>query len=100
MAAQGPRFDLAEVDVAQGEDAERLEKNARQVLQRKADGCFVCVPADLPRLVDQQEASVVLLVVFNARQQHAPSILLRGLCGSDSRRIVQLLGDDVANATG
>src|SRR5271166_6039186 len=98
MAAHGPRFDLAEVDIAQGEDAERLEENARQILQGKANGRFVGSPTYLPQLADLQEASVVLLVILNAGQQYASTVLLRGLRRRNRSGVVQFLGNDVAHA--
>jgi len=99
MAAQRPRFDLAEIDITQGENAQRLKENAWQILEGKADGCFVGAFTDGLRLADQQKASVVLLVVFNVRQQHASPVLLRRLGGRNRSRIRQLLGDEVANAS-
>src|SRR5208283_1161759 len=59
-AAHGARFNLTEADIAQCKNAEGLEKDSREVLQRKADGRLVGATADLPRPVDQQKSGVIL----------------------------------------
>src|ERR1019366_5248977 len=99
-ATQRTRFDLTEIDIAQGKDAQRLEEYTRHILEGKTNRGLVGPLADLFGLADQQKARVVLLVVFNPGQQHPPSILSGRLLGGDRRRVVQLFGDNVANASG
>ncbi len=78
MAAHGPRLDFTEADITQREDAERLEERAGNILQRKRQRSFAGVASDLSRLIDQQEARVVLPIVFDPCQQNASAILRRG----------------------
>src|ERR1017187_2347943 len=98
MATQGARFDLAEIDIAQGKDAECLEEYPGYILQGESNRSFVGAFADFFGLADYQKARVVLLVVFNPGQQHAPSILSGRLLRGDRRSVVQLFLDDVAHA--
>src|ERR1035437_10209197 len=52
MAAQGARFDLTEIDIAQGKDAECLEEYPGYILQSETNRSFVSAFAYLFRFTD------------------------------------------------
>src|SRR5262249_50735833 len=80
--------------------AEGLEERAGNILQGEGNRSFVGAAPDLLRLADQQETSVVLPVIFDARQQHSPSVLPCGPFGSDGCGVLQVLCHDVPHASG
>ena len=52
MATQGTRFDLTQIDIAQGKDAECLEEYPGYILQDETNRSLVGAFADLFRLTD------------------------------------------------
>ena len=100
MSAHGPGLNLAKADVAQREDTKRFEEHSRHILQSEGNRRLVGALANLARAIDQQKARVVLLVIFDSRQQDASAILFGSLPGSNGSRVSQSLGDKMAHTSG
>src|ERR1700751_3251520 len=109
-----PRLDLAQADISQRKQAERLEKCPGQVSHLKGDRGLIgpawnqAVIFRTSRLAaplacalsNQKKAGEIALVVFDARLQDFPAIFAGRLAAGDPCRIVQLVGHDVLHAAG
>ena len=104
-SAHGARLDLAQADVAQGEDAERFEERAGSVLNlegnRRLIRAFGNHPPKLPRgFSNEKKSGEVFLVVLDARLQDFSRVLSRRLPSGDSGGVFSLLRDHMLHAAG
>src|SRR5687767_4349619 len=65
-AARRPRLELREIDVAQRENAERLEESPGSVVERECNRCFVRVAERFRVTADQDETGDVVGKVLDA----------------------------------
>src|SRR5208337_2832521 len=123
--APGPRFDLAQADIAQREDAQRFEECPGQVFHLEGDGSLVgpagnqalvaVIDYGVPHLSpvlgevgifpcltlpNQEEAREVALVVLDAGLENLAGIFMSRLPSGNPGRVFQPLGDDVLHASG
>src|SRR6266849_679863 len=98
----GPRLDLAQTDIAEGKDAERLEQYPRSVLhaerQRSLIGMVVAYRQRLSPL-DQKEAGEVFLVILNSGLQDLSRVHFRGSAAGNGRRIAQAFCNHMLHAS-
>jgi hypothetical protein len=118
-SAHGARLDLAEADVAQGEDAKRLEQRSGQVLYLERDRSLVGAAGDealvarrgaslspgddspfFRRLANQEEAGEVAFVVFDAGLKNVAGIFASGAAAGDAGGGGKAMSDDVFHAAG
>ena len=88
-AAHRTAFELGQVDVAQGEDAQRLEERARRARQREHDRRLVGVGRR--NAADDREARDVVFEILNGFLQYLEAEDLCGALRGESRRAFQLL---------
>ena len=119
-SAHGARLDLTEADVAQGENAERLEERSGQVLYLEGDGGLVGTGRNealvagggasaslfvdggycrFPcRFTNQEEAGEVAFVIFDAGPENFAGVLARGVASGDAGGVGKAVSDDVFHA--
>ena len=127
-STHGTGLDLAQANVSQGEDAERLEERSGQVLNLEGDRSLVCAgwdellvagcggiafpfphgvlhrvlrsgnPRFPRRLANQEEAGEVAFVVLDASLEDFTAVLTRGVQSSDASGVGKAMSDDVLHA--
>src|SRR5271155_3712487 len=109
-SAHGARFDIAEADVAQSEDAERLEERPGQILHLESDRSLVGagrnqalvaggVPSSPRRLANQEKAGEVAFVVLDAGLENLAGVFARGVTSGDAGSVGKAMSDDVLHAS-
>src|SRR5271165_4828723 len=101
-SAQRARLDLAQADVAQSEDAERLEEGSGEILDLEGDGGLVGAWRNQPLIVgrgstgsvfsgcgwlrpaNQEEAGKVTFVVFDAGLQNSSGVFASRMASGDA----------------
>src|SRR4029453_14384589 len=74
VPAQGPRLELAEVEVALGEETERAVERAGLVVEHEHDRGLGCRLERAGFAREQQEARVVLGVILPPSERHVPAV--------------------------
>src|SRR5512146_476571 len=83
LALQRSRFDLREIQVTQGEHAERLEQRARLITQREYDRRLDIGSGTGWLGCDGEESRVILGVILDSLFEDLHFIDLRGTVGSN-----------------
>jgi hypothetical protein len=107
-SAHGAGFDLAEADVTQGENAQRLEERSGNILDFEGDRSLVGAARDEAlaacrggcRLANEEEAGEVAFVVFNASLKDFAGVFASGMASGDAGGIEKAMGDDMLHASG
>src|SRR5262249_6067159 len=74
LPAHRPRFNLAQVEIAQGKYAKSLKQSPRYVFQRKHQRSLICAGGDFLPPLDEEKPREVPLVVFQSGAQHARAV--------------------------
>src|ERR1700721_769326 len=95
-AAHGPRFDLAQADVAQREYAKSFEERSGNIFYAEGERGLVRTLRRAPlSALDQEKAGEVFLVVLNARFQDLSLVDFGGAAAGYACTIAQTSDDDV-----
>ena len=109
--AHGARLDLAEADVAQGENAERLEERSGHVFYLERDGSLVGAGRDQPlvaergvspspcQLANQKKAGEVAFVVLDAGPENPARVFARSMASGDARGVAKPMSHDVLHTS-
>src|SRR5579864_3532597 len=100
FARDWPRFDLAQTDLAQCKNTERLEERSGNVLDRESDGGLVSARRRFGIAPKQEKAGEVPAIVLERALQDLAAIFRRGLAAGDGSGVSQLVFDDVFHASG
>src|SRR5271168_1838344 len=110
-SAHGARLDLAEADVAQGEDAERLEQRSGQVLHLEGDRSLVGAGRDQAlvaersatpsprRLANQEKAGEIAFVVLDAGLENLAGVFARGVTSGHAGSVGKSTSDYMLHAS-
>ena len=99
-SGNGTAFDLEEVDVAPGENAESVVKTARAVREKHDERKFVGVWPSFGGGRQEEEARVVFPIVLKVFEQNFPAVDMRGAASRDCSPRGIGVADHVANASG
>src|SRR5437016_11896690 len=85
----GAGLDLAQVEITQGKNTQRLEQGSSHALEGKDQGRFVGTNHHLLFLMDQEKPGKVLFLIFQSLKKNFPFIFGCGLVAGNRSRVLK-----------